>query len=105
MTAAIYSRSILQRDLPDVVARTPVPPASRPAADGDRVQRRDLPRPAAPAPAGTALYAACAGGEPHGRAHDAAARQREGGARLRGAQWRLDRGAIEALAAGHSVRR
>src|SRR5438034_4596063 len=88
---------------PYVAARAPVPPAARFAADRDCVRRRDPSGPAAPPRPGAALYLAGAGRDPHRRVDHAAARQREGGARLRGAQWRLDRGAPEAVAASHSV--
>ena len=78
-----------------------VPPPARTADDRDRVRRRDLSGARAPPPPGAALHAAHPGGDPRGRAHHAAARQRQGGASaFAQKQRRLDRGAAEPPAAG-----
>ena len=58
----------------------------------------------APASPGAPLYVAHPGGDPRGRAHDAAARQPQGGARLRRAARRLDRGAARPAAGRGAVR-
>jgi len=66
---------------------------------------RDLSGRAAAPCARDTLYAARAGHQSRNHAHHADARQRARGEGLRRTQWRLDRGAPQAPAAGNSVRR
>ena len=75
-------------------------------AEGDRSRLRpiDLSRAPASTSAGAPLHVAHPGGDARGRADDAAARQREGGARVRREARRLDRGAARAPAEGGAVR-
>ena len=91
-------------DDPHAAARAALPPAERTLGDQHCLRSGNVSGARAPAPAGAPLHAAHPFGDPRRGAHHAAARQPQGGARLRAEARRLDRGAAWALAGGAGLR-
>src|SRR5262245_25170500 len=87
----------------DVVTRTFVPAPQRAVDHSSRFRPGDLSGALAAPPPGAALHAAHRRVFTPSRAHDAAARQPQGGEGIRAEAWRLDCGAAQTLAGGCSV--
>src|SRR5215475_454355 len=87
-----------------VAARAALSPSERARGRSGRLRQSDLPRTPAPSSPGPTLYAAHRRRLARGGSHHAAARQPQGGERVRAEARRLDRGAAQALAGGGAVR-
>src|SRR5882672_5264407 len=85
------------------VARLALSPSDRAFGVRDHFRALSISCDPAPAPTGAPIYAAHRCGDARGDPHHSAARQPEGGARLRPVSWRMDRGTTQADARGGAV--
>src|SRR4029077_969557 len=88
----------------DVAARAALSPSERTRGFSGGFRQSDLSRAPAPSSPGATLYVAHRRRRPRGGSHHAAARQPQGGERVRAEARRLDRGAAQTLAGGGAVR-